>query len=298
MTTRPRRAFSEISTLPQLAVLLHVSPDEMNYLLSHLKKEYRRRTKRKPDGTKRTLYIPSDNLKLLQKKINEHILAKVPLLPCVQGGVPRKSIIQNAAFHRGQPVVFTMDLEHCFPSIGPERVRAVFEALGIRGEAVSILTKLTTWDGELPQGVPTSTALANIALVRVDGRITGLQEHHDFEYTRWVDDLVFSGSPRILKLRRLFQRIIETEGFRVKAKKTKTMFAHQSQVVTNLVVNKKVNLSRENRAAIKKEVMQAVSQHHSFSAAVAGKVYWYRSVNDRAGGRLLKRAKEKMETHP
>jgi hypothetical protein len=109
-----------------------------------------------------------------------------------------------------------------------------------------------------------------------------LQDFHEFEYTRWIDDLAFSGGLRLKKLRRLFQRIVESEGFRIKHSKTRSMLSHECQRVTNLVVNEKVNLSRENRSAIKKEVIQAVANGEPFTPILAGKVHWYRSVNLRA----------------
>lgn len=292
-----KRIFSSISDLSDLAKFLHVGPRELNYLLCRLDRQYSHRTRRKPDGSKRDLFVPSDKLKLLQRKINEHVLSRAPLLSCVFGGVRRKSVVDNASVHCGKEVVFKMDLQQCFPSVGCARVRAVFQSLGFRPEIVAVLTKLTTWRDELPQGVPTSTALANLALTRVDGRITVLQAHHDFDYTRWVDDLTFSGDHRLKRLRNLLRRIVEDEGFRVKEEKTKTMLHHEPQLVTNLVVNEKVNLPRPNRAAIKKEVIQAVAGGQAFNPRLAGKVHWYRSVNVDAGNRLLKRVLNYAETH-
>src|SRR5438105_1230870 len=128
--------FSSISTLPELARLLHIGPNELNHLLCTLDNHYKHRTRRKPDGSKRHLFVPNERLKLLQKKINEHVLSKVPLLSCVQGGVKGKSVVGNASFHRSKHVVFTMDLEQCFPSIGPERVKAIYQAIGFGPAAV------------------------------------------------------------------------------------------------------------------------------------------------------------------
>jgi RNA-directed DNA polymerase len=286
------RLFSSVTEISQLASLLHVSPGEISHILCTLSRQYRRRSRKKPDGSRRRLLVPSDRLKLLQKKINDHILAKVPLLSCVKGGVKGSSVMDNGAGHCRKEIVFTMDIEQCFPSIGPQRVRAIYQALGFGLEAVNILTKLTTFGNELPQGVPTSTALANLSLTRVDVRITKLQLLHGFEYTRWVDDLTFSGGRRLLKLRGLFRRIVEDEGFRIKERKTKTMLASQPQVVTGLVVNTKVNLPRGDRAEIKKQVIQAVSHGQPFTPELAGKVYWLRSVNAQVGERLLNRVKK------
>jgi hypothetical protein len=139
-------------------------------------------------------------------------------------------------------------------------------------------------------GVPTSTALANLVLLRVDSRMMRLQEQHHFNYSRWVDDLTFSGSPRLLKLRRLLQRIIEDEGFKVKESKTATMLANERQVVTNLVVNSKVNLPREKRAEIRREVLEGCGGSDApVSPSTAGKLSWYRAVNSESGRRLVKR---------
>jgi RNA-directed DNA polymerase len=288
-----RRLFA-ISNTAQVAALLKVSPGEINHLVSRLDKQYLHRSRKKPDGTKRTLFVPSDQLKLLQRKIYDHILSKVPLLPCVLGGVKGKSPIENAAIHTNKPVVFKMDIAQCFPSIGPRRVIAIFQSLGFGPEATGLLTKLTTWQNELPQGAPTSNALANLALLRVDQRITSLAEQQGFCYSRWVDDLTFSGPERIVKFRTLFRRIVEEEGFTTKPDKTKTEFATGRQTVTNFVVNTKVNLSKEKRAAIKNEVLMERVSGKELSPSAAGKMHWLRSVNPAVGDRLVKRVSSEV----
>jgi len=285
---RHRKMFA-ISTTAELARHLNVTPGEINHLVSRLNRQYRRRSRAKPDGTRRVLFVPSDKLKLLQRKIYDHILSKVPLLPCVKGGVSGSSPIRNAAMHTNKAVVFKLDIAQCFPSIRPTRVLAIFQSLGFGPEAAGLLTKLTTWQNELPQGVPTSNALTNLALVRVDWRITCVVERYGFTYSRWVDDLTFSGPKRILKFRSLFARIVETEGFQLKHEKTKTQLADERQTVTNFVVNTKVNLSREKRAAIKKEVTTAHGQGGDLSPSTAGKMFWLRTVNPNVGGRLVSR---------
>jgi retron-type reverse transcriptase len=219
-------------------------------------------------------------------------LIKVSLLPCVYA-VKGKSPKENAAIHTNKAVIFKMDLAQCFPSIKPPKVMAIFQGLGFGPEATGLLTKLTTWENELPQGVPTSNALANLALYRVDMRITKLKDEYGFDYSRWVDDLTFSGSERLLKFRGLLQKIIETEGFRVKVEKTETELAKDRQTVTNFVVNTKVNLPKEKRSAIKKEVIDAQSAGTELSASLAGKMYWLRSVNPEVGGRLVRKVTNK-----
>jgi len=238
--------------------------------------------------------VPSEPLKLLQRKINDDILSRAPLLPCVFGGVPGKSVVGNASLHVGQPVVFSMDIEQCFPSIVPSMVRAVFQGLGFGPEAAGLLTVLTTWNSELPQGAPTSTMLANLVLLRIDWRILKLQKVHVFNYSRWVDDLTFSGGLRLLKLRRLLQRIVEDEGFRVKPGKIRTMLAHDRQVVTKLIVNTGVNLPRETRSEIKKEVISA-AREGDLPLRLSGRMHWLKAVNPAVGANLIKKVAGESE---
>jgi hypothetical protein len=86
----------------------------------------------------------------------------------------------------------------------------------------------------------------------------------------------------------MFERIVQDEGFQLKAEKTKTEFADERQTVTNFVVNTRVNLPRERRAAIKKEVKIARGRGGGLSPSTAGKMYWLRAVNPEVGGRLVK----------
>lgn len=274
------------SSTEDVAKLLHVSPGDINHLLSKLAKQYVERTRRKADGSKRKLLVPSESLKLIQRKIAANILNKVPLLPCVYGGVRGKSVPRNAKVHVGQDVVFCMDIEQCFPSIGPAMVRSIFQELGFGPDACGLLTKLTTWLGQLPQGVPTSTVLANLVLMRIDRRILGLKEIHRFNYTRWVDDLTFSGGMRLLKIRQLLRRIVEDEGFKVNPEKIQTMLAKDRQVVTKLVVNTQVNLPREQREAIRAAIKTHLATGGGLPAQVEGRMHWLRAVNPRVGENL------------
>lgn len=287
MAGNPHNLFAASST-EDVAKLLHVSPGDINHLLSRISKQYVERLRKKPDGSKRKLLIPSKELKLLQRKIAS-LLNTVPMLSCVYGGVRHKSVIHNAKVHVGHEVAFSMDIEQCFPSIGPAMVKSIFQELGFGPDACGLLTKLTTWQGQLPQGVPTSTVLANLVLMRIDRRILGLKKIHGFNYTRWVDDLAFTGGMRLLKIRKLLQRIVEDEGFKVKPGKVLTMMAGERQVVTKLVVNNQVNLPREKRKEIKDAVHTYLAIGEELPAQVAGRMHWFRAVNPTVGERLNKK---------
>lgn len=210
--------------------------------------------------------------------------------PAIHGGIRSRSIVSNAEAHVRKPVVFAMDVKDCFPSIGPDRVLRVFKGLGFEDEAAELLVILTTWKFQLPQGAHTSTALANLALAEVDFRIARLAEIHGFAYTRYVDDITISGNWRLLKFRRLLIRIVEYEGFRVKPEKVETMQMGMRQVVTKLVVNGKVNLPREKRESLRKELLPHFGNPSShITPSTLGRLHWLNFINPVLGKSLLER---------
>lgn len=281
-----------VSNADELASMLTTETKQIDWVLSNLKKLYYRKDRPKPNGTSRTLWIPRPPLRPLQDKIQKEILAKVPLPSCVQGGVSKRSIITNARHHVGKSVLSTMDIQNCFPSITVQRVRKVFEELGFSGDALSIITKLTTWEFQLPQGPPTSPAIANLALAKLDRRQLGVAKQHGFVYTRYVDDLSASGGRRLRKVRNLQERIIKDEGFSIKPLKDgqkKLMYRERDrQQVTGLVLNEKINLSREKRKEIIGEAKAALRGKGELNASEEGRILWLASVNDSAGASVVK----------
>lgn len=279
------------STIEDIARLLAVSPGSISYIVSRLGSHYRPRKRHKKGGGIRILNVPNDELMLLQRKINLHILRDISLPPCVYGGVREKSILDCAQPHVNQEVVHTMDISDFFGTVNPRMVREVFERIHFRQDAAALLTRLTTLDSQLPQGAPTSTPLANLVLLKLDRRLLRLAEIHDFKYTRWVDDLSFSGTHRLLKLRSLLKRVVEDEGFAVSDVKTKTMLRHERQEVLNLTVNQKVNVRGDRTSPIKKEFTESLAADGKPSNSTMGRVYWLRSVNSEVGTRLVEKIK-------
>ena len=279
-----------ISSKKDLASLLGIRPREIDYVLSRLRHYYRPKLRPKSDGKVRKLYVPHGNLKEIQRKIKTEICDKVKWASTIHGGIRSRSIVSNAEAHVRKPVVFAMDIKDCFPSIGPDRVLRVFQALGFECEAAELLVILTTWKFQLPQGAHTSTALANLALAGVDFRIFNLAEIQGFSYTRYVDDITISGNWRLLKFRRLLIRIVEYEGFRVKPNKVETMHMGMRQVVTKLVVNGKVNLPREKRESLRKELLPHFGDPSSrITPSTLGRLHWLKFINPVLGKSLLER---------
>ncbi len=138
-----------------------------------------------------------------------------------------------AAKHCGEQMVLTFDLKDFFPNIGFREVYAIFRALGFpRPTALPLTAICTAWPNpvhntrHLPQGAPTSPALANLAALRLDARLSGLARRFDATYTRYADDLTFSGDRTIAALLPIVPQIIRSEGFHPNPAKTRAQPAH------------------------------------------------------------------------
>lgn len=233
--------------------------------------DYDRFTIAKRRGGTRTIDAPGDKLKALQRRVLQRLLGPLPARPEATGFVRGRSIVDNARPHVGQGVVISFDLADFFPSITANRVEAAWRALGWDAEAATILTRICTLDGRLPQGAPTSPALSNLVCRRLDARLGALARSLRGQYTRYADDLTFSfpglgrnrrrrpGPPRSGPARRRLRGpsrrvlatvrdIITAEGFTIQWKKrVRIQRAHQRQTATGLVINRKVNLPRSTR---------------------------------------------------
>jgi RNA-directed DNA polymerase len=283
----------DVRTPADLAKLLTVAPFEIDAVIFNRARHYRVHSIAKPNGNPRLLHVPEGPLKLLQRKVKSYVLDRVPLCECVHGGIRGRSIKTNAREHVGKEVVFGLDVQDFFPSVNTRTVQIIFEALGFQREPAALLTQITTWNQQLPQGAPTSSSLANLSMTRVDVRLEKLARCHGFAYTRYVDDLTVSGGKRLLDFKKLIVRIVEDEGFRINPFKLRTMLSGERQVVTGLVVNAKLNIPREKRNLIRKNVLAFVRQggpeRVAARDAIRGQLSWVSSVNAVLAQRLLKR---------
>lgn len=152
-------------------------------------------------GTKiRTIDNPDEQIKHVQKRVNSRILNEVAMPEYLHGGVRRRSPLSNVAAHLGQRCLIRLDVEDFFPSISNRHVFGVWrEQLGFGRQVSSLLTRLTTYRFRLPQGAPTSTALANLVLVPVEQALVDRSAETGVVYTRFVDDIGVSGNdPRFM----------------------------------------------------------------------------------------------------
>lgn len=255
----------------ELAGALGITVGELRFLAFSRRTSrvthYKRFAIPKKTGGLRNISAPMPRLKRAQEWILAHVLDKVELHRAAHGFRRGRSIVTNAQPHVGADVVVNADIEGFFPTITYKRVKGVFRNLGY-SEAVATILALLCSEPEtqelqidnqtyhvattarfLPQGAPSSPALTNIICRGLDARLTYNAEQLGFTYTRYADDMTFSGSgdarQNIGRLLRRMRFVVEGEGFALHPDKTRVQRKGSRQEVTGLVVNERVGVSRE-----------------------------------------------------
>jgi RNA-directed DNA polymerase len=237
-----------------LARLLGLHKRKLAAMIFRTDRFYKRFQIKKHSGEAREISAPSITLKTCQRWILRNILENVVPHPCVQGFVRKRSILTNAAVHVGAHMVVNVDVKDFFPSIGWDRVFHFFRRLGYSKKSSFYLTRLTTLNGVLPQGAPTSPMISNHIAKHLDARLSGLARSIGYSYSRYADDLTFSGDSKLACVIPLIGKIVKEEGFVLNDAKTKIMRRHQRQEVTGLVVNHRVAVSRSHRRWLRQQI--------------------------------------------
>ncbi|HKS72018.1 MAG TPA: reverse transcriptase family protein [Terriglobales bacterium] len=311
-----------VSDLEWFADLKGLTARDPSTKLNH----YHYQVMRKSSGGLRLIEAPKPRLKEIQRQILARILEMVPLHPAVHGFAKGRSIKTFAAPHVGQRVLLRMDLENFFPSFAAARIQTFFRTLGYPETVSDLLGGVCTnavpryaWSNisadintaeirearqmysrpHLPQGAPTSPALANLCAYRMDCRLAGLARSAGAVYTRYADDLAFSGGKEFDRHVDRFSiqvgAILLEEGFHVQFRKTRVMRQGVRQHLAGLVTNQKVNIMRPDFDRLKAILTNCVrlgpsSQnregHPEFREQLAGKVSFIETINPGKGKRL------------
>jgi RNA-directed DNA polymerase len=284
----------------------------------------------KQSGSIRLIEVPKPRMKEIQRQILAQILDTVPPHPAAHGFLKGRSIKTFIAPHVGQRVLLRMDLRDFFPSFAAARIQAFFRTLGYPETVADLLAGTCTnavprdawsraafgedplhlWErrGEawalysrphLPQGAPTSPALANLCIYRADCRLTGLARSVGAEYTRYADDLAFSGSEalevRVERFSTHVAAILFEEGFAVNHRKTRIMRQGVRQHLAGLVANQRMNVMRPDFDRLKAMLNNCVrlgpeSQnregHPHFRSHLEGRVGFVETINPAKAKRL------------
>jgi RNA-directed DNA polymerase len=208
----------------------------------------------KKNGKKREISEPLPSLKDIQIWILNNILYKVTVSKYAKAYIPKVSIKQNLIFHKNQEKVFTIDVENFFPSIKQHHINSLFLSFGYSKILSSLFSKICCLNESLPQGAPTSPYLSNLFFSPIDEIISKYCVKREIRYTRYADDMTFSGS---FDENILFEFIKETLlnfDLIINEKKTKLMKKNTRQIVTGVVVNEKLQVPFKKRNEIRQSL--------------------------------------------
>jgi len=295
-------------------------------------RHYRYHWVAKASGSLRLIEAPKPRLKQIQRRLVDEILKHIPPHEAAHGFRTGRSIATFVAPHVGQTIVLKMDLRDFFVSITSARVFSVFLTSGYPEAVAWLLAGLCTntlpldvwrqsvglgpepahspenwWarkryrQPHLPQGAPTSPALANLAAYRLDARLNGLAQAGAAEYTRYADDLVFSGGEvfarSISRFPTQVAAIALEEGFHVQHRKTRVMRQGVQQRAAGVVINEKANIPRQEYDRLKAIVCNCArhgphEQNRAgigdFRAHLAGRIAHVAHLNPERGQRLTR----------
>ena len=227
----------DLWSLRHLAFRLGISVDELIAVSRITDKFYFAWQKPKEDGSFRDLTKVFPRLRTIQKAI--HLMLKeIRFDDSVHGGVPGKTNRSNAAIHCGQKLIYKLDFKSYFPSIPHHRVFHLFRhELKCSEEVALVLTKLCTVNGCVPQGAHTSMDIANLVCRDLDPWVRNLANSFGLEYTRYVDDITFSGKKIPERFVNKFKSIIRSKRWLSLNRKKETLKGrNQAQTVTGLNV--------------------------------------------------------------
>ena len=214
------------------------------------------RIPKKKKGEFRTIDAPNPTLKGMQRALNNVLQLIYTPSPAAMGFTPGRSIVTGAQMHVGQKFVYNIDLENFFPSITSGRIyaRMLSRPFSCNKEVASLIADLCCYENNfgkvLPQGAPTSPMLTNIICDRLDVKLLHLAKSYGLRYTRYADDITFSGMINMFaddgKFCQSLHHIIEKEeNFKINKDKTRICHRGIRQEVTGVTVNDKPNVTQE-----------------------------------------------------
>ncbi len=325
-----------IATPIELASRLELEPGELDWFAdcrgierataAGPLRHYDYRWKPKRNGSTRLIEAPKSRLKAIQRRILREVLAAIPPHDAAHGFRPGRSVRTFVEGHAGQAVVLKMDLLDFFPTIAAARVAALFRASGYPDAVARTLTGLCTnrvpselWKrpdapesvpeawrtrqlyrkAHLPQGAPTSPWLANLCAYRLDCRLAGLAASAGAHYTRYADDLAFSGDEALARSIARFHvhacAIALEEGFAVNTRKTRVMRQGVRQTLAGAVLNDRPNVPRDDFDTLKATLHNCVrhgpegqnrSGHPDFRAHLLGRIAHVATLNPGRAAKL------------
>jgi len=238
---------------------------------------------------------PLGELKRIQKRIYRQLLKPICFPDHIFGGVPKRSVLDNAERHRGASLLVTIDVRKCFPSITNRQIYYVWRnLLGCSPRVSALLTRLTTFKRRLPQGSPASPLLANLVIWSIDQPIRSACEDAGVTYSTWIDDLAFSGA-RSREMIQIAVSVLGNHGLRLSHKKIKIMGPRAAKMLTGTRLGKlEARASSDKVARVRSGInklrrgMVVEKEREGFIDGLVGQLQYIRHLSSHDASRYIR----------
>jgi len=215
---------------------------------------YRRFIISKRNGKPRAIAEPLPSLKEIQLWILKNLLEYLPVSKLAKAYLPERDIRDNAKHHIGKAVILNLDIKDFFGSIKQPQIQLIFLKARYSDFVSNLLSKLCSLNNSLPQGASTSPYISNLYMYDFDNIIGAYAVKKKIRYTRYADDMTFSGNFDPDEVIEFVESEIIKINLRLNKAKTTIMRNKNRQVVTGIVVNKKMQVPRQDRQNLRLEM--------------------------------------------
>lgn len=224
-------------------------------LSNHIEEHYHKVSIPKKQGGVRKLLVPDYLLATVQKNILKNILNSRHVSQFVTAYYPGAKIIDNAEPHIGSKIILKLDMKDFFENITYLMVyQNAFPNEYFPPAIRTLLTNLCCYYDYLPQGAVTSPMISNLVMYSFDEYMGKWCGERNINYTRYCDDMTFSGDFDVKEVENKVRSYLEVLGFELNKKKTRVLKSHQRQSVTGIVTNEKLQVSKEYRRKLRSEI--------------------------------------------
>ena len=209
----------------------------------------------KKSGGRRKLLVPDALLRTIQRNLLHHVLEEFQISEFACAYKKGTSIVDNARPHVGAKLVLKLDIQDFFDQITWILVyQNAFPGTHFPPAIRKMLTEFCCVRDRLPQGAPTSPTVSNLVMRPFDVHMGEWCREREIRYTRYCDDLTFSGAFAPEEVIRKVRGFLQVYGFELNRKKTRVLGRGNAQSVTGIVVNEKAQVSRAYRRKLRQEV--------------------------------------------
>jgi RNA-directed DNA polymerase len=210
--------------------------------------------KKRGSAGSRTISEPLPSLKEIQSWILENILYEIPVSRFAKAYVRDRTLIDNVKYHKGKHVIVCLDIKDFFSSIRRIYIEKIFLDLHYSSNVANLLSKLVCCNEHLPQGAVTSPYLSNLYMRQFDKNLSEFCTNSNIRFTRYADDITLSGNFDPQPVIDFVSELLQRHDLTVKKEKTRIMYGNDRQIVTGVIVNKKIQMPREKRDKIRQEI--------------------------------------------